>query len=53
MLRLARCGGAALLVAAFFLYLPFSAAAAVRFPDAGRLAGFLGTFTGVATGIAL
>jgi HEAT repeat protein len=37
----------------YLLYLPFSAAAAERFPDAGRLAGFLGTFTGVATVMAL
>jgi HEAT repeat protein len=37
----------------YLLYLPFSGAAAERFPDAGRLAGFLGTFTGVATVMAL
>ena len=37
----------------YLLYLPFSGAAAERFPDAGGLAGFLGTFTGVATVMAL
>ncbi len=43
---------AALLLLFFSLYLPFSGAAAQRFPDPDELAGFFGVFFGLSTGLA-
>ena len=37
----------------FSLYLPFSRAAVARYPDPQDLAGFLGVFTAIATGVTL
>jgi HEAT repeat protein len=37
----------------YSLYLPFSQAALQQYPDAAALAGFLGAFSGVSTGVAL
>jgi HEAT repeat protein len=45
--------GAVLFSVLFFsLYLPFSSAAAQRFPDPDELAGFFGVFFGLSTGLA-
>jgi HEAT repeat protein len=37
----------------YSLYLPFSQAALQQYPDAAALAGFLGIFSGISTGVAL
>ncbi|MBD0293414.1 MAG: HEAT repeat domain-containing protein, partial [Jiangellaceae bacterium] len=53
LLRWMAAGAVLFSVLFYSLYLPFSAAAVERFPEAGELAGFLGAFHGIATGVAL
>jgi HEAT repeat protein len=53
LLRWMSAGAALFSVLLYSLYLPFSRAALDRFPDAAELAGFLGAFSGISTGVAL
>jgi HEAT repeat protein len=53
LLRWMSVGAVLFSVLLYSLYLPFSRAAVDRFPDADTLAGFLGVFSGISTGVAL
>jgi HEAT repeat protein len=53
LLRWMSAGAVLFAVLLYSLYLPFSQAALDQFPDAEELAGFLGAFSGISTGVAL
>ena len=53
LLRWMSAGAVLFAVLLYSLYLPFSEAALDQFPDAEELAGFLGAFSGLSTGVAL
>jgi HEAT repeat protein len=53
LLRWMSVGAVLFSVLLYSLYLPFSRAAVDRFPDTDTLAGFLGVFSGISTGVAL